>query len=142
MSVIKDGRNGSRWSTPCPPGYSNGINCDKCDNKTYSSDIYQKVCRDCTNLPNKANGYYIWEGDDNTTQTPHSSPDCAYECKSEFTSKSSNPQCLSTFDLFVETVGGVVIFCLIIGSIVLLIIVMIINQIVCSKRRSIDKMIT
>lgn len=49
-SIVKDGRNGSMWSTPCPLGYA-GFTCKTCGNGTYSNDYYDNLCNECTNMP-------------------------------------------------------------------------------------------
>tara|TARA_B110000285_G_C14747842_1_gene433806 strand:+ start:277 stop:567 length:291 start_codon:yes stop_codon:yes gene_type:complete len=39
-STSNDGRHGSKWSTPCPPGYGNGLNCGRCELGFYSSNMF------------------------------------------------------------------------------------------------------
>ena len=127
-----DGRNASVWTTPCPPGYS-GPTCTSCPNGTYSSDIFNSVCSECTNMPDNAQGYYTtraW----NDTQ-------CPYECNDGITPVASNKMCLDTWDLFLYDIGGIVIFVIMIISAVLIVILVSYFMLERNKSKSIDKLI-
>jgi hypothetical protein len=131
-SSVGDGRSASVWSTPCPPGYS-GPTCSACPNGTYSNDIFGNYCSPCNNMPMGALGYY------NTTAWNNTS--CPYECDEGITPISSNKYCLGTFDLFLNQIGGVVIFVIMIISTLLVVLLVIYFLSETNKSKSIDKLI-
>ena len=135
LSNMKDGRNGSAWSTPCPPGYSDGLNCDRCPTGYYSSNMFQNTCSKCNNLPSNETAAYFNSSEPSTTSN------CDYNCSSGITKRELNHNCYETFDLFINQVGGMEMFIIIIVSIVLMIIIMMIYFLTQSKSKSTSQMI-
>ena len=87
-------------------------------------------------MPDGAYGHYVY----NNSQ-PNKSPNCNYVCDEGYTSKDNNPKCLSNYAIFLDNIGGETMFILVLTTLGLLIVIMFFNQIVCSKKKSIEKMI-
>ena len=129
---MNDSHNASVWSTPCPAGFA-GATCSECPVGTFSSDVFNRECSKCNNLPVGANGIYNESG--------WESPVCPYACNGTMPASDTNPMCLSTRGLFLENVGGPIVFAIIIVSTLVLIFAVSYYLSENSKSRSLDKLI-
>jgi hypothetical protein len=131
-SERNDSRPASVWSTPCPAGFA-GSTCSACPVGTFSSDVFNRECSNCTNLPIGADGIY--------NETGWGTPVCPYACNGTIPTADTNPMCLSTSGLFLENVGGPIAFAIIIVSTLALIFAVSYYLSENSKSRSLDKLI-
>ena len=122
----------SVWSTPCPAGYA-GATCSACPNGTFSDDVFNRKCSQCTNLPEGAQAFYNESG--------WGTPVCPYTCVGPISTSDQNPMCLTTSSLFLKNLGGPIIFAIIIVSTMLLIFAVSYYLSENSKSKSLDKLI-
>lgn len=109
-----------------------------CSKTTYNDDIFASECSECTNmLADSDHGYYYLSAD----KQPQTNPNCLYKCNDGLTNVSENPYCLENFDLFLQNIGGPIIFTIMIASTVLIIVLMLIFIMQKNKYKTIDKMI-
>jgi hypothetical protein len=65
---------------------------------TYKTEFSNVGCKVCENMPPTADGYYNTNG--STT------PMCPYICNANLRNVLNNPKCLSSFEIFVDNIGG------------------------------------
>jgi hypothetical protein len=95
-----DEYNGTIFSTPCLPGYF-GILCEPCKVGTYKIDISNILCSPCETIPE------VTEPENaNYTKTAWDTPLCPYACSPNLAPYSDNPDCLDSFMLFLDNLGG------------------------------------
>jgi hypothetical protein len=101
---------GTLWNTPCMLGYYD-LFCKPCPVGFYKNEMSNTDCVPCYNKPNTTRAYY--------TMTGWSNPNCPYKCGDGLTGFDENPDCLNDFNLFVDNLGGMNIFIIIICATVL-----------------------
>lgn len=115
QSLKGDNPPGTIFSTKCPLGYVGPL-CQACEVGTYEDESYvfygtsdsEFQCKKCSNKADSSD-YVLPDGQPWTNST------CRYECFASLSSVRTNPHCLNNFELFIESIGGPIIFILIIA---------------------------